>query len=1568
MKNLKYIIFLGLILSLMTQSGYGLPKEKYMKKKENEVQRDPLGFFDFQKNTLSNIETVISNYGMIGYDRPNRVGSGYFPRNSRNQYIFGGGIWYAAQKKIPTIDTITGEPSFYLNKMVSVSYNPGTADSWQTPGRIEDGALTQGSPEKYKVFFSTDYSRTNGIALDPSDKETPPWPVWDTIEEDTVGYSRYFGYYLHEEKDRSLANYKKGPAMISGEDIFTTYHDLDLNQYEGALAERRQQGYPLGLQYEFTIYSWGFGQYQNFFFCSYDVINMSQDTLYDCWLAPIMDVDLARRPFLVAGASNDRVSYWYEDTELNLAYQFTNPEFGEQGQGFGYLGFDFLESPTIIRPPLFDDNGDSIPEYIKRDLGNGVIVYDTTYVADENHPDYKFLRKDSAFYDNSSQLGLVTFKNWNIDQDKDKDADRYNFISDGKTDVDFGPGDKRFMMATGAFHMRPGDTSRTVVCIMIATPSKTGDADGTLADRQGLKSLDIFAQAVYDNNFRAPRPPDAANILFNDEYNSYYVALNNAVSFSWDSTSEMSADREEAGLDFLGYRIDRGRVADLDTFNISQISPNTDYPRGAGPYGWKEVARYELPLPFTQSQRSIDSPTLGKAPIDSFLIVGPVFDRNGTISDTSAIRVIRAGQGVVFHTAAATFANTGEFVPAIAGINNTAPWGTYYNDLAKGEFSKSDYDNFNARYKFDRSKKLFDSALVGQINLDPARIPYNPLFVDHFTFEITKEYLKHLDTTYADGIAVIYKKENVVLGKDTVEIETSIVDSVYFVNTSRTYKDGNSNKLIIDGALPISNYANAMKDSSRVKRALDSLYSYIQQGKITYEFPDFESDSTVKQNVILPYMKEITNNRTFTDIGDDNRDGIIGSSDDFDNTEKLINNTPYYYRVLAYDKGDASQPTPAKLNSSVPKINQVETFPEANSVGKKLKFEIIDLDSNKMNGLYDFEFYAIDEDRAKKLFLGDTLELEFNPFWSYQVFNLRSINDEDKSIGTSVYLRNTTLKNLSKDSTLLFSQFIQFNPNGCYTADNIATSLFEDAAVIVGNNNAIVNEKGDTVNSFGVWNNNQIIDFSGSYTTGDFTEQNQCNLPYFLAPAYGTLGFDFKFALLQHGGNYRADTISIKEGDSKTTVYANDKDNQNDPKTGTLRSQAIDTIQGPLAIAAVDNKSIARRRVLPQYGSFNNGPVDVTLEFIGSGTEKITVEWGNDDNGNPSQNTKQGTFTVPYLDVKVTNNYQFTTQSANNSVTIKNQSEFEHISIDPILTGDIVTDGFTSSGANEIVIRKPYPDPRNLPAMGIEIDEFIGKYNVAAYGHVNSGSVPALRRGNSIARPLNSPLTNIAETYSGLPQGRYYMSSINSNGDTLDFLNVVNVAGAQFVLDKRAIGRIWTVPIIPLSINSAGFPRPNNNTEDFEVGDKVEMKTNGGASGLPFPNAKLKVVIKEENATAGLTDDEMEGIKIVPNPYYITHQNEQTPYESKLYFTQVPPGSTINIYTVSGNLIKTINHDPLTEVDGEGRVSVNVWDMIMKNGLRVQSQTLVAQIIAPNGAETLEKFSIVVGTFNVYDK
>jgi len=92
------------------------------------------------------------------------------------------------------------------------------------------------------------------------------------------------------------------------------------------------------------------------------------------------------------------------------------------------------------------------------------------------------IRKDKKFYKNKEQLGLQTFRNWAIAEDKNGDDERYNFMSSKSRDGDNGSGDKRFMMATGPFNMLPGDTARVVVGMILASPGVRDEADGSTAD------------------------------------------------------------------------------------------------------------------------------------------------------------------------------------------------------------------------------------------------------------------------------------------------------------------------------------------------------------------------------------------------------------------------------------------------------------------------------------------------------------------------------------------------------------------------------------------------------------------------------------------------------------------------------------------------------------------------------------------------------------------------------------------------------------------------------------------------------------------------------------------------------------------------------------------------------------------------------------------------------------------------------------------------------------------------------------------------------------------------------
>ncbi len=623
-----------LILAVLVTGGISFAKTKdgsVPGKGGDQTLRAVSGTFDLQRNRVSRIEFLSTNYGIIGLDVANNVGGGKWPRGSNNQYVFGGGIWFAAKKLNPIGDTV---------KLCAISYNPNSGSSWMVPGRIEDQDLVNdGSREKYRVYFSSDYRRSDGSPVKPTDG-TSPWPIWDVSSNpnDELRKDRYFGGYVDAVGSRTLDAYPKGPAFISGEDIFATFKDTDLNRYEGGVGRRRSEGYPMRLQYEQMIYSWGFGDYRDFLFIKYAMINKSKDTLRECWLAPAFDMDIGIAGSSANYAANDRTRFYDEEDTLNLAVQWSQGNQGEAGKGFGYIGFDFLESPATY-PALVPV--DTLPDQ----NGQDSVVFRLIGTSPDSAG---FLRSDKKVYPNREQLGLKTFRNWVITDDPKENDDRYNFVSLGIKDGDTPAGDKRFLMATGPFSLRPGDTARTVVGLIMANTPTGADPTGATPDLVELIKRDKFAQRVYDDNFRTPTPPEPGKVNWRP--------LNNAVVVSWDSTSEYSYDDLEKGMDFLGYRLFRARRTDLDSFDI-----DTRRSISRGPFGWKQIAEWSMPTPFVKSANtaSLDDAALAPA-YDSFQVVRQI--------DSFNFQVRRFMQG-------STRKNP----------LGSEPWNTYFKSLNAGE-------------------------------------------------------------------------------------------------------------------------------------------------------------------------------------------------------------------------------------------------------------------------------------------------------------------------------------------------------------------------------------------------------------------------------------------------------------------------------------------------------------------------------------------------------------------------------------------------------------------------------------------------------------------------------------------------------------------------------------------------------------------------------------------------------------------------------------------------------------------------------------------------------------------
>ncbi len=1802
------------------------------KGKGNQTQRSSRGLFDLQENTVSNIQFFTTNYGIFGYNVAQGQGGGFWPRGSLNQYIFAGGIWFGAQKHRP--DTAV------MRKYVSISYNPNNGRSWMVPGPIlgKDTYLADPSiTQKYRTYFSTDFKPSNGQPINPDDG--PNWPIWDASENDTdtLKKDRYFGKYIENESERNLDVHKKGPAFISGEDIFAIYKDTDLSYYDGGLTKRKQEGYPLYLEYHQTIYSWGFGDYRDFIFLAYDIINKSGKPLYECWVAPVMDVDIARAPNTGFGAGNDRVKFYEGDPSLNLAYQWTNPDRGEGGNGFGYLGFDFLESPAVIKTGSeikwigtgtgglahFDDNnwevydsensnleGNTItsiaigrsgdkwfgtpnglakfdgnnwkifntgnsglpndlikvvaidhlgikwigtPDGLAKFDGNAWEVYNTgnsdlpdneintiaidrdavkwigtsnglakfdsvwtvyntgnsglpnneintiaidrsgtiwigaknsglikfendewtvfntnnsglpnnevssiaidldgykwigtqigglakfisdtswtvynssnselpenkvnsvaidrsgsTWIGTQNGlakldslrwtvyntsnselpgnvinsvafdvPSLFFLRKDSSFYDNSSQQGLVTFRNWPIQEDILDDENRYNYMALGVRDGDTGPGDKRFLMATGPFHMRPDDTVRVVVGMILAAPAIRQDADGSEEDAAGLIEKDKFAQIVYDNNFRAPTPPDRSVI-------KSWMPLNRGIKFTWDSTSEMSSDKYENGLDFMGYKIYRSRRPELDTFNVDNIENENK-----GPYGWKQIAEWGMPTPFLKSymRSGLDGDeNLNNPLLDSLRIIGFHVDKEANKIDTMAVVVMRVGQGVNLWTDEIVRALSSQLgfrfpkirnsvVPVIASIDTSVgnqPWGPIFNKFMNqipdlyDEYSIPVYNdgvprlflNYDADDP-DRRYKLFDSVLVGIVRINPALMPYNPLFFEKFTLDITQNDYNNLPE---DGIIRrLMEKDSIVLDgdgnpkiedgdtlRDTFMITTSTVDAVYLMNTF-IKSQSNSTGYSITALLPRA-VQTIMSDSNHVRESLLALYGLIKKKFATAEFPEFEQTMEVRNDVIVPYMTRITNGRTFVDIGDDNRNGMLRPDPDPEKSELLINNIDYYYKVLAYDEGDFGQPTPMKINNASRGLpNLVEVYPRAGRAANKSSFEIIHIDSSLIGGLYNFNFFSLDDDRVRQNFDGHILELEFQPEWSLSLMTLPN----DEAFYMSFYARRMTLTDTTTGD-ILFDGRTWLESSPCRITQG---SFAESGSAYIFSADVITDPITGNEIQFGLPHNREIEGRMGQFSSGTFNESNYCYTRNMLPPAYGTLGFSFDFYIKQYGGIYRPDVLTTGKGSS---VEATTPVVFSGYPTGPLE-EGDDRI---MTSQVVDYRFFRRELNTtwggPIYGSFNNGPANYLVEFTEGGDTLMELSYG----GVPPRNTDIATFRVQYLNLNVTNTFDYYRPAPDgDSILISYVRQVPHMMIDTI--GERV---FSSAA---VMPERYYPDPRNLTAHGYSSNDFIGKFNIAAYGWINGrGKNSLFELRKKVARPASGALSGEKETYTGF-QGKYFLSAIsrevNSQGnyDTLDFVHIFNGSGVRFAFDYANKGKAFGMreEWDPVELDDYTFG------PDFKPGDKVYLNTFGGAAGYPLPGAKILVRVGRTDTSVAprMTDEIMDQITIIPNPYYLGHVGQTTPYDAKIYFTKLPKRCTIDIYTVTGDLVISLDHDESISPE-VGKESVEVWNLLSKNDQRIQSQTLIALITTPDGKETVQKFTIVVGGFRL---
>jgi hypothetical protein len=119
---------------------------------------------------------------------------------------------------------------------------------------------------------------------------------------------------------------------------------------------------------------------------------------------------------------------------------------------------------------------------------------------------------------------------------------------------------------------------------------------------------------------------------------------------------------------------------------------------------------------------------------------------------------------------------------------------------------------------------------------------------------------------------------------------------------------------------------------------------------------------------------------------------------------------------------------------------------------------------------------------------------------------------------------------------------------------------------------------------------------------------------------------------------------------------------------------------------------------------------------------------------------------------------------------------------------------------------------------------------------------------------------------------------------------------------------------------------------------------NGGAPMYGWTMDDIYTVKDDPNRLA----EALEMINVVPNPYYAFSEYERSRLDTRVKITNLPEKCTVNIYTVSGKLVRTFKKDSeVTSID---------WDLNNAKGIPVAGGVYLIHVDVPEVGEVVLKF------------
>ncbi len=159
--------------------------------------------------------------------------------------------------------------------------------------------------------------------------------------------------------------------------------------------------------------------------------------------------------------------------------------------------------------------------------------------------------------------------------------------------------------------------------------------------------------------------------------------------------------------------------------------------------------------------------------------------------------------------------------------------------------------------------------------------------------------------------------------------------------------------------------------------------------------------------------------------------------------------------------------------------------------------------------------------------------------------------------------------------------------------------------------------------------------------------------------------------------------------------------------------------------------------------------------------------------------------------------------------------------------------------------------------------------------------------------------------------------------------------------------------------DSYGNSLPREEWIEPQPGDKLIVRNQINFSEkdlLTFRTSKREVLENPSKVSA------LDRIKVVPNPYIVSSILEKQPYlagrgERFIRFTNLPARCTIRIFTVNGDLVRTLYQG--TDGSPELENGTVMWDLKSKDNLEVAFGLYVYHVDAPGIGTKIGKFAII---------